>query len=213
MSLNNLPSLNKPVDAINKIIETINDGDSEIFILQRYRELTIINAFGDNYIYFFTEGSFSLSRSSDNLFIAALSAPFIIGLTLPFNKSGQHFIFSETECRGFRISEKKAIEKINQYNLWKDVASILSYHIRLLIQRDEQLVGVSAYTTIRYSLLKLMEMSQQERMNINVEKFIQQHTKLSRSGIMKILSNLRAGNYIQMHRGRLIDVDNLPENY
>lgn len=172
MFANNLPSLNKPVDAINKIIEIINDGDSEVFNLQRYRELTIISSSGDNYIYFFTEGSFSLSRSSDNLFIATLSAPFIIGLTLPFNKSGQHLIFSETECRGFRISEKKTIEKINQHNLWKDIASILSYHIRLLIQRDEQLVGVSAYTTIRYSLLKLMEMSQQERMNINVEKFI-----------------------------------------
>ena len=50
------------------------------------------------------------------------------------------------------------------------------------------------------------------RLNTTAAAYIKSRTYLSRSGIMRILSELRTGKYITMERGVLLDIHHLPRN-
>lgn len=209
-------SLCKPLASIERLSKIAND-DAETFLLPRNRRLPIFDISVKPCIYIMTEGRFAISRNSDGLYLTSINSPLVLGLAMMFeevlSQERRHALFSETECRGYKVPAEEAIKKITMLSLWPDVATILAYFLELLVDRDENLIGVNAYSMVRYNLIKIIEYSKSERMNINVEKFIHQHTRLSRSGIMKILSDLRFGGYIDMDRGRLISINNLPENY
>ncbi|HDR2347354.1 helix-turn-helix domain-containing protein, partial [Enterobacter kobei] len=51
------------------------------------------------------------------------------------------------------------------------------------------------------------------RLNTTAAAYIKSRTYLSRSGIMRILSELRTGKYITMERGVLLDIHHLPRKY
>ncbi|WP_414714013.1 helix-turn-helix domain-containing protein [Scandinavium sp.] len=51
------------------------------------------------------------------------------------------------------------------------------------------------------------------RERILVENYIRDKTNISRSRIMRIHSNLKAGGYILMDRGILKDISNIPLKY
>ncbi|HEM8518519.1 TPA: helix-turn-helix domain-containing protein [Citrobacter amalonaticus] len=51
------------------------------------------------------------------------------------------------------------------------------------------------------------------RLAVNASDYIQEKTHLSRSRVMKILSDLRLGDHIVMERGILIRINRLPEQY
>jgi CRP-like cAMP-binding protein len=209
-------SLRKPMAAINRLFQVVDEA-SDAFVLQRHRVLPIFDEPDKQCLYLMTEGRFAISRDSDGLYIATISSPLTLGLSMLFHEEltqeRQHTLSSLSECRGYRVPVCLAAERITELNLWPDVAAVLAYLFELLIHRDQHLVGVSAYAMVRYNLMQISEYSNTERMDINVEKYIHQHTRLSRSGIMKILSDLRFGGYINMKRGRLISINNLPENY
>ena len=51
------------------------------------------------------------------------------------------------------------------------------------------------------------------RLLTNACDYIQEKTLLSRSGIMKILSDLKQGGHIVIERGILLEIKKLPEKY
>ena len=51
------------------------------------------------------------------------------------------------------------------------------------------------------------------RNSITAENYIRDKTNLSRSGIMRILSELKEGGYIEINRGILMMVHQLPEKF
>ena len=65
------------------------------------------------------------------------------------------------------------------------------------------MVGVDSYLMVRTLLMELADYPEAYRQQINVLSFIQRRTNLSRSRIMSILSELRKGDYILIHRGVL----------
>ena len=58
-----------------------------------------------------------------------------------------------------------------------------------------------------------MSENEKYRNNITAENYIRDKTNLSRSGIMRILSELKEGGYIEINRGILIKVHQLPEKF
>ena len=51
------------------------------------------------------------------------------------------------------------------------------------------------------------------RKNTTAAAYIKSRTYLSRSGVIRILAELRTGKYITMERGVLIDIHHLPRKY
>ncbi len=72
-----------------------------------------------------------------------------------------------------------------------------------MTNRDRNLIGQDAYSQIKALLLELWSYPESSRFEINAQNFIQQRTGLSRSRIMQVLSELKAGDYIKiLHRVR-----------
>jgi hypothetical protein len=58
-----------------------------------------------------------------------------------------------------------------------------------------------------------MNESEELRLATNACDYVQEKTLLSRSGIMKMLSDLKRGGHIEVERGVLIAVNKLPVKY
>lgn len=207
-------SLIKPVTSFEKLLGIIRDKDEVVTFEQQ--EFVYFSEGKDNhYVYFVIDGNFKILRDPDGMCIVADCAPFIFGTSIMLQglHASSYAIIPEEKCRVYRVPCEEAKRRINIFNLWYDVADILAYIIQVFIRRDKYLAGVDAYTMIKFFLMRINELDPEERMCINVEKFIHQHTHLSRSGIMKILSALRVGGYITMERGCLVEINNLPKSY
>ena len=66
---------------------------------------------------------------------------------------------------------------------------------------------------IRQQLIKLMEEDESYRSSVTAERYIREKTQLSRSGVMRILADLKTGGFIEMEEGRLIKINKLPAKY
>lgn len=207
-------SLYKPIESINRLFKIIKD-DDEMFTFEQRKAARYSNNTDTQYIYLMMDGHFAISRKSDGLYIATGTAPMIFGSSLMLQNRVpvNCVIIPETDCYGYRIPFEDAKERIATLQLWPDMAEVFAYFLQFFMQRDQYLVGVNAYTMIRENLYKINALAFDERMDVNVEKFIHQHTLLSHSGIMKILSELKRGGYIVMKHGRLIKINSLPKNY
>ncbi|MCY0818387.1 helix-turn-helix domain-containing protein, partial [Klebsiella michiganensis] len=71
----------------------------------------------------------------------------------------------------------------------------------------------TAYEMIRQQLIKLMEEEVDYRHSVTAEKYIREKTRLSRSGVMRILAALKTGGFIEMEEGKLIKINKLPAKY
>ena len=71
----------------------------------------------------------------------------------------------------------------------------------------------TAYEMIRQQLLRLMEEEADYRHSVTAERYIREKTQLSRSGVMRILADLKTGGFIEMEEGKLIKINKLPAKY
>ncbi|MCU6398542.1 helix-turn-helix domain-containing protein [Enterobacter quasiroggenkampii] len=58
-----------------------------------------------------------------------------------------------------------------------------------------------------------MKEKEELRLSINASDYIQEKTHISRSRVMKILSDLKTVEYIEIKRGILTKIIKLPESY
>lgn len=98
-------------------------------------------------------------------------------------------------------------------NLWPELTKVLSWYICMLSKRDDVLVARSAYSVVREFLYEINDLIVQQQRDINVYDYIQEYTNLARSTIIKILSDLKKGQYIVVEKGRLLNLTALPEKY
>ncbi|WP_413535418.1 helix-turn-helix domain-containing protein [Rahnella inusitata] len=66
---------------------------------------------------------------------------------------------------------------------------------------------------ICYQLYELMYETEELRNSISTVSYVMNRTFLSRSSIMKILAQLKTGNYITMEKGILKAINNIPSRY
>jgi CRP-like cAMP-binding protein len=83
----------------------------------------------------------------------------------------------------------------------------------VMSKRDDVLVARSAYSVVREFLLEIHELITNHNRDINIYDYIQEYTNLARSTIIKILSDLKKGDYIVVEKGKLVSLSALPERY
>ncbi len=164
-------------------------------------------------IYLIVEGEFSVHRRSDGLIIATGKAPAFCGLIEHMQQHGFQYCKPITPCTTVVIHAKIATQIITKHGLWRDISIITMWYVHMLSARDEHLVGVSAYSMLKNKLLEIMDYPLERRRTISVTPYIISRTLLSRSTIMRMLSDLIKGEYIIMKNGKLIDLKKLPDKY
>ena len=102
---------------------------------------------------------------------------------------------------------------VAQLDLWEHFSKLLIYTASRVYEHCAQISQMSAYDIIRFQLVELMQEPDAIRQKITAAAHIKRRTYLSRSGIMRILAELRTGKYITMERGILLDINHLPRKY
>ncbi|RKP44986.1 helix-turn-helix domain-containing protein [Pararobbsia silviterrae] len=91
-------------------------------------------------------------------------------------------------------------------DLWKDVAVVLAKYLEAISMRTAFLTASSAYEIVCNALHILDAHAPDLKRDLVAVSFVLERTKLSRSIVAKIISDLRAGGYLEIDRGRLIAI-------
>lgn len=158
------------------------------------------------------QGSVALHRRGDGIVLNSESAPFILGVSSQF--SSEHLYVRALETSEIaRVPLDCFNHIVAQLDLWEHFSKLLIYTASRVYEHCAQISQMSAYDIIRFQLVELMQEPNAIRQKITDAAYIKSRTYLSRSGIMRILAELRTGKYITMERGILLDINHLPRKY
>lgn len=111
------------------------------------------------------------------------------------------------------ISIEEANRIIAKEDLWKSLSTLLIYTASRVYDHCTKISSLTSYEIICYQLYELMNETEEVRNSISVVSYIKGRTFLSRSSIMKILAQLKTGNYIMTEKGLLKAINNIPSKY
>lgn len=198
----------RPHDEMNSIIAATSGYEEKT--LKKWQKISTENS-GD--IHIIISGEVEFRRTSDDLCMFTLQGQCIFGLSAIFyNSSHMHGVVrSNTVVR--TINKDVFHRLMSEQGLWPDLTKVLAWYICMLSKRDDVLVARSAYSVVREFLIEINELIVQHQRDINIYDYIQEYTNLARSTIIKILSDLKKGQYIVVEKGRLMSLTALPEKY
>lgn len=184
------------------------------FELPHENSLTFTNIDPNNVTLILLHGEIAISRKYNDVLLGIARAPFIKGLSTGFIQRQSEYIYTaQNECSGYYLPSDLAMTLVEQHHLWREAFIWLTWWHRIAEHRDCQLIGSSTYDQIRASLLTMSDWDEQLRARVGVIQYIQRRTGVSRSVIAEVLSALRKGNYIEMHKGKLSKINRLPYEY
>ena len=200
----------KPFEHIEKLIDNILPFAERRIVLKgdivHYYQNDIRQCF------LLTQGSVALHRRGDGIVLNSESSPFILGVSSQF--SSEHLYVRVLETAEIAAVSLECFNHVvAQQNLWEHFSKLLIYTASRVYEHCAQISQMSAYDIIRFQLVELMQEPEAIRQSITAAAYIKSRTYLSRSGVMRILAELRTGKYITMERGVLIDIHHLPRKY
>ncbi|MGM3310312.1 helix-turn-helix domain-containing protein, partial [Enterobacter hormaechei subsp. steigerwaltii] len=200
----------KPFKHIEKIIDNFLPHAERSIIA---RGEIIQNCSGDTrQCFLLLHGSVALHSRGDGIVLNSESAPFILGVSSQL--SSEHLYVRALETSEVAsVSLARFNHVVAQQNLWEHFSNLLIYTASRVYEHCAQISQMSAYDIIRFQLVELMQEPEAIRQNITAAAYIKSRTYLSRSGIMRILAELRTGKYITMERGVLVEIHHLPLKY
>ncbi|WP_336212693.1 winged helix-turn-helix transcriptional regulator [Enterobacter sp. P82] len=163
--------------------------------------------------YLLLKGRVTYYRRSDDLAVSTISAPGVVGIGNLQQMQQDGYIKTLVACEIAILKMSTVYEVVSANQLWEHVAKHMMDIAGRLFVHSKHLSAPSAYDMIRLQLIELFNEEPAIRNYITVEKYIRDKTHLSRSGVMRILASLKEGGYIEMHRGKLINIVKLPEKY
>jgi len=198
----------------NHIIKLIHELSDPLRVrLGRERQIISLDNLEDPMTFILHSGIVAVYRTRDQLLLKFIEAPMIVGMNDLIDTNAGFYMQACGEIKYEIKPLKSTLEIINQRNLWQEAAYSYMYAIKRLLEAHETSVGLSTYELIRLNLVSLMTEKEDLRLTVNACDYIQEKTHLSRSRVMKILSDLKAGDYIEIQRGILIKINKLPDNY
>jgi CRP-like cAMP-binding protein len=195
------------------IIEKIGPSVEYKFYPKGHRIL--LSSARPNTLYMIRSGVISVHRQPDDILIAILKAPTLRGMM-----NAHLWNFSSDTAYTLKVIEGVEMATIsrdefslllNELQLWDVYAKHLEFNLSMLSEHLFKLLSPTAYDVVRLQLPELMSEPESVRNSVTIEEYIRSKTRISRSRIMKILSELKAAGYIQINRGNLVWIKELPD--
>jgi CRP-like cAMP-binding protein len=159
------------------------------------------------------KGSVSLYRSIDGMVLNTESAPFVFGMSTQLTEQEYLYIRTHEESEVTWLPLDLANQIIAEQDLWCSLSKLLIYTVARVYDHCTKISSLSSYDIIRYQLYELMSENEDIRNSVSIANYIQSRSFLSRSSIMKILAQLKAGGYIITERGCLKGINSIPLKY
>lgn len=201
----------KPVTDIEKIIEQISPF-SQIFKANKGEILRYYSG-NKRTCYLLHEGSVTLNRRGDGMVLNSEKASFILGVSNQFTQSENLYLRVNENALMSRLPLERFNLLIESFGLWESLCKLLVYTASRVYEHCTLISQMSSYEIIRFQLQELMNESERIRSSITAANYIKSRTYLSRSGIMRILAELREADCIELNRGTLVAIKNLPLKY
>lgn len=192
--------------------------DSLIALTDHYETRTIrkwqkIARTDNDSITIFLSGAYEARRSSDDLCMFSLNERIIFGLPGMFYDAAHVYCVARSDCQIRVVPKDEFLALISANDRWQDMTKILAWYLCLLNKRDDLLIARNAYTVVREFLVEINDIFHQHNREVNIYDYIQEYSNLARSTIVKILSELKKGNYIEVNKGKLLKIYSLPERF
>ncbi|MEW7314493.1 helix-turn-helix domain-containing protein [Buttiauxella gaviniae] len=196
----------KPHDVMNKIMGVFSEFSQPL--LSRYGddEITLMDDEAGLRVVFIREGCIDIWRNHDQLLVATAVGPAILGLQGSVFRYQTHTFKRQKNVDIHFLPLTTALEIIKEHGLVEDVMLYQSYINDQQAYRDFLMINNSAYSIICMLLTEIATCPYHK--DVSVAQYISMRTRLARSGIMKILSDLRFGGFIEMEKGKLIRLCN-----
>ncbi|CAI1709062.1 helix-turn-helix domain-containing protein [Serratia fonticola] len=159
------------------------------------------------------QGECEFKRRKDGLLFGMVKAPMIIGISKLVIEPDNIIIQATTPIEYMHLPLDDFLSHIETHNQWKPLTYILMYLSARSNEYTQLNTALSSYELICNCLYALIDEDFETRATVSAVQYIIERTQLSRSGIMKTLSELNTGGYIVIKRGLLIKINKLPSKY
>lgn len=203
--------LKKPVHDIQVLMESLMP-EARLLDCRKNKKLNFVRS-GKPVCYLVFEGRGLICRSRDNLVIATSRAPCIIGLTsvlFPLNE--EYYWRPETDALVMFVEADTVNQLVTEKNLWKNLAIALGYINYRLNEYNVKSTARTGISLINKQIRALMQEPIELRMKTGLTNYILDRTLLSRSYVMKIVSELKLRNKIVLDGKILIQVNDLEDD-
>lgn len=201
----------KPIADIDKIVEQISPFAKKFHA----NKGEILRYYSGNKqtCYLLHEGSVTLNRRGDGMVLNSEQATFILGVSNQFSQSENLYIRVNENALMSRLPLERFNLLIESFSLWESLCKVLIYTASRVYEHCTLVSQMSSYEIIRFQLLELMNESERIRTSMTAANYIKNRTYLSRSGIMRIIAELRQAGCIEVNRGILVAINHLPLKY
>ncbi|MEH3170573.1 helix-turn-helix domain-containing protein [Enterobacter quasiroggenkampii] len=168
---------------------------------------------GQGMCYLILEGTVAIYRKSDDRMLSTARSPAVFGIANLTDIYFNDYLKTVSPCLIGTLTTERVNAIIKEKALWGLLSQQLVYVYSRLYNNVMPQGAPTAYEMIRQQLIKLMDEDESYRGSVTAERYIREKTQLSRSGVMRILADLKTGGFIEMEEGRLIKINKLPAKY
>lgn len=163
--------------------------------------------------YIVRSGQIKVHRDADELVIAAIPVPNVCGISNASAITNTVFLETLSETEIAILTTAEAQQLVAETNAWESLAGHIAKVTTNLYHHNVIMTAPTTYEVVRFQLLTLMQEDTSIRETTSAAKYILERTRVSRSTVMKILAQLRQGNYIELDDGVLKAIHHLPAKY
>lgn len=202
----------KPIEHINKIINALKPYGTKVTFNRNLKTSFSLN--GLRVCYLINESYVLIKRKEDHLTVFSSISPAILGMVGILAHGDFYYLQSDSNIDALVITETDFNNCLMQNpDLQTSVIKTLAYYLQMVSLRHITLSGKNSYTIIRNLILNHIDEPVSLCNSTPIAKYIVERSHLSRSLVMLVLKNLRAGKYITVDHGYLKQISHLPENY
>lgn len=158
-------------------------------------------------------GSCIVRRVEDSLVLSTVRAPCFMGLQDIYHAKPDIHILAVSDVEYGVITVDDFFDYADRENLWKTICYMLMLSTTRFSEYQRETVGVSNYELICNLLMSLSIECFEIRASTTALKYIQDRSRLSRSGIMNTLASLKSWGYIDIKNGLLMKINALPKRF
>lgn len=211
---NNRSIIEKPLESIHRLMTAFVSISKPYLLDSKNIEARLKGKDAGFEVYLLTKGRVDIWREVDNRLVETAFAPSILGLQGSVYRSQHYHLKFPAGAEVSTIPLQAAMEIIELQSLWRDVFYYQGYLNDRQLHHESMLINSSTYEIVCLFLNDLSHYSDSERAKLSVADYILQRSNLARSGVMKVLADLRFGGYIDIQHGKLIKIlNNFPRNY
>ena len=198
----------KPIKHIQNIIDYTSPYSSSLLVPRG----GILDYMSDNiqHCYFLLEGSITLNRRWDGMVLNSQQYPFISGVSHQLSCGDNLYVRTAESSRLCKMPLERFNLLIEKYALWESFCYLLIYTTSSIYEQCSAVSQMSSSGIVMYHLRQLMLEPSRIRNSMTAAGYIMDKTLLSRSGIMRILRQLREAKCIILERGILVGINHLP---